>query len=541
MVTITRSVTVLTLLALAACESNSSYADDAAAFDANVPNQGDDAGVSDGGPKGEVIDATPPPDKITEEYGVFVSPTGNDTNEGSRARPFATVQAGITHAATVGKLVFVCTGSYSEALVVADSISVIGGLDCTDPLVWKSGAPLSRIVAPSSPAVRASSITSPTRLEALAIVAPDATTPSASSIGLLADHSTGLTIVGSSIDAGNGAAGTDGAGAIQLTLGASSRGVDEPASIACGANGCGIDPATGFRKLQPGGAGGVGQCLGAPGHDGGKGGAGGAGGLWITYDPFLTFFSRWWMLFKDGSGSYPGSGPGGAGSGPGGGSGQDGAPPAEIGTLNSDGYLAPSGSAGTDGKAGTGGAGGTGGSAGTGRDPDYGAPDLPSALTLGAGEVYAARGGAGGGAGGCPGLAGSAGTGGGASIGVALVASPIVINNVAITAANGGAAGLGSFGSDPTKGGNPGAGVTSSGGGAKPGGNGGGAGVGTNGANGPSIGILSSGAAPVVNGMKTKAGNGGPAINARTHTDPLGVVHTIPATPAGLAVAMKSL
>ena len=99
-------------------------------------------------------------------------------------------------------------------------------------------------------------------------------------------------MVGSSIDAGNGAAGMDGASAPQLTRGAGTAGGDSPGYIACGVDGCGINPATGFRKLQPGGAGGIGQCLGAPNHNGGSGGAGGTGGIWKT-DFFANGPMKW--------------------------------------------------------------------------------------------------------------------------------------------------------------------------------------------------------------------------------------------------------
>ena len=136
-------------------------------------------------PKAPPVGGTPSASELTDELGVFVSTGGAPNAEGTRARPLASIQAGIDLAKRVGKRVYVCSGTFKETLTLADSISVIGGLDCAAG-EWRIGTSRTRIESPSSPAVRAADITSATRLEGFEITTPNATQPSASSIGLFA-------------------------------------------------------------------------------------------------------------------------------------------------------------------------------------------------------------------------------------------------------------------------------------------------------------------------------------------------------------------
>ncbi|HSO37787.1 MAG TPA: hypothetical protein VLT33_34910, partial [Labilithrix sp.] len=242
-------------------------------------------------PKAKEVDGTPDASEITEELGVFVAARGRDGNPGDRQNPLLTIQAGIERGKKLGKRVYVCSGTYREALTLSDSIAIIGGLSCDLP-TWKAGGAPSRIESPTSPALSAKDITTTTRLEGLDVVAPNASEPSASSIGLLADRAPGLVIVSSKITAGNGARGIDGASGIQLAPAASVAGLPSVVPFKCvagGGGGGGVMLGTcslgvgGWIK-PPKGAGAVpGTCVGAPGHDGGAGGAGGAGGLWEPY------------------------------------------------------------------------------------------------------------------------------------------------------------------------------------------------------------------------------------------------------------------
>jgi hypothetical protein len=125
---------------------------------------------------------------------------------------------------------------------------------------------------------------------------------------------------------------------------------------------------------------------------------------------------------------------------------------------------------------------------------------------------------------------------------VALIDSPIVIENTELATGRGGNAGRGTFGSDPTPGGKPGAnpsGVAEANG--RAGGNGGASGISTNGGAGPSAGVMHAGAAPTVKGGAIHVGKGGKGLDARSTHDVLGNAKTIPASPQGVAQDILAL
>jgi hypothetical protein len=465
--------------------------------------------------------------ELTDAFGVFVSPAGNAKADGAHDRPLASIQAGIDLGKRLGKRVYVCTGTFHEALAFVDSVSVIGALDCTNN-EWRFGAPRTRIESPSSPAARATKITTLTRIEGLEIIAPNATTPSGSSIGLLADHAPALVLAYSKIVAGNAMKGADGIEGTQLTNGPTATGAPFANAQRCYTDTCAMSG--GLWVRPPAAAGGTNVCAGAPGYVAQPGGAGGSGGLWEVKQNVSFYFD-----YYRGDASYGAddgiknrtSAPGANGS--------DGANAAAIGTVSPDGYLPANGFNGAAGTTGLGGAGGSGRSLGETLNPNT--SPFPG--------VWRGFGGAGGGAGGCPGLAGTAGAGGGASIAALLVESGMTFDATELVSARGGDAGSGTFGSAPTAGGLAGNNYDPinyaylSG---KPGGRGGAAGMSGNGSSGPSAGIAHLGVKPIVIGTsKITAGTGGAPIAARSRTDAFGTTKTIPATPAGTAKDILSL
>jgi hypothetical protein len=471
------------------------------------------------------------PSELTDQYGVFVSPNGQPHTDGNHARPALTIQDGIDLAKRVGKRVYVCVGTFHEQITVADSISIVGGLDCTNN-EWSVGKPSSRtrIEAPSSPAIIATNINSPTRLEGLDVVAPDATKPSASSIALVADHAATLTIASSKLSAGNAAKGDDGTDGIQLSNAATVNGGAGWDDVNCTAGaGCyheSFRPS--FWRASPRAPYGENVCVGGAGFVGEAGGYGGSGGLYqierladgITIRP---------AYYLDNIGYNAENGDHGRTSAAGN-DGSDGAnAPSEI-AISAAGFTAVSGTAGKNGSPGSGGRGGDGLSSTT-NDQHIG-------------DIWTGWSGAGGGAGGCPGLAGGEGKGGGASIAATLVESPVTFDAVELLSKSGGAGGLGAFGSAPLAGGAAGVNTqpslipTRSG---LPGGRGGAAGISGNGAQGPSLGIAYAGTKPSVSAdTKITVGAGAATIPARSRTT-LGVTKTVPASPAGIAKDILAL
>src|SRR5688500_13443583 len=94
------------------------------------------------------LDGTPKEDQINEKYGVFVVPNAAPDGDGTRAKPFATIAAGLDSAFAQSKRLYVCTGSFAEALTVKNGISMVGGLDCTKP-TWPPSTERTRVLSPT--------------------------------------------------------------------------------------------------------------------------------------------------------------------------------------------------------------------------------------------------------------------------------------------------------------------------------------------------------------------------------------------------------
>ena len=499
-----------------------------AAADPPARDEGDAAAAQ------QLPDGAPPPavgrpdtSELTEMFGVFVTPTGTADGDGTRQHPFATITAGIERVKDLKLRVYVCGGTYKEAISLVNAVSVIGSLSC-DGGMWKTGGARTILAAPTSPAVRAKDIALVTRLDGLDVLAPAGAAGSPNSIALIAENASALTVANSKLIAAKAFDGVDGTTAIQLSRGMTLAGADGLELSNLLAN-----PVVGPQP-HLGGAGGVGSCVGAAGHDGGNGKQGGSGATEIctghlhpitgVYDWTWEAYVRAGVTFSRSDGAAGASTPGATGS--------DGSSASKIGSFTPDGYSAADGTDGADGTPGPGGSGGNGapttigtscGASGTGSNPA-------------AGKIIYDATGAGGGAGGCPGLAGKAGTGGGASIAALVFASPgLSLTTCELVAGDAGKGGSGAFPSAPTSGGVPGwapPGTTF----ATAGGPGGRAGFSGNGAGGPSIALAHTGGEIVVApDTHLTAGNAGAGVPDRS-TVINGSTVTIPASVAGTAM-----
>lgn len=494
------------------------------------------------------VAGTPTDKQLTEEFGVFVAASGSLNADGSRKRPFGTIQAGLARAKEQGKRVYVCGETFKEAVTLERGISMFGGYDCSAP-TWKRGDRRTRIESPSSPALKAVGIDLATRFEGFVVIAPNGTSASPTSVGLHAVKAPALTIASSSIIAGRGADGAAGAEGMQLTFSqtAPGQGADEWIQ--------------GDSPSQPdnvGGAGAVGSCGGAPGIAGGSGGRGGKsgeflsdrcrprriGGMDVSSCSLVALGAASYVWYNEKFVGLPvvgptgvvfererkpgaKSGPGEPGAGAPASAGVDGVSASAPGRFSEEGFVAADGVNGTNGTPGQGGAGGRA------RD-DMGryapGPDLAGHPAEGPG----------GGAGGCPGMAGAAGKGGGASVGAFVVDSVgLVFDATEITAGDAGNGGQGTFGSNATAGGppalpHPGAGA------AAPGTPGGRAGVSGSGGGGTSVGIAHHGGAPtLVNKSAVSFGKpGAGVIQAQAADAVTGETKTLPASVDGVAKDM---
>ena len=374
---------------------------------------------------------------LNEGTAFFVSPSGTDQGEGTRARPFATLGAAIARLDPAHRRIYVCEGTFREDIKLTSAqagVGIFGGVDCS----WAPAPGKKPILgATAHPVVleEARDIV----LADLAITAAAAT--SGSSVAILAVNSSALlrSVV---LTAGAGANGARGMldlfafPAIGKGKTATAVGGGGPTSVP------GMCPGGG---VSTGGAGGQTNGPGSPGSP--RRGAGGAGGV---------------------SSDCASAGQGGDG--------MFGLTPAlppvttARGVSSFSGWIAQRGTSGSAGDVGGGGGGGFGGATG---------------------------GGGGGGPGGCGGAGGGGGEGGGASIALASFGSTVTITASELRTSTAGRGGDG-VGGQPGQGGEGGGDGYLDGCIGGLGGPGGYGGAGRGGAGGVSAGVLYAGSKPTI-------------------------------------------
>lgn len=474
---------------------------------------GEDPPAEEAPPDRSGENAEPPPAVSGKPIdGVYVSSSkGSDDGDGSYLRPLKSLNAAFALAQVKQLRVLACAEDYTENITLVDGVSAYGDHDCAQDL-WPRGEKRAVVRAPKSPAMVATKIQKPTRLDGFEIVAPDldtapAPTPAeASSIGGEIRDSKGLILSKVTIRAGKGAPGVDGVDppASDQVQGGTPNGKVGQAQFACPPS-----PYFGLTCAQitktVGAAGGTRTC--SIGGNGGPGGAGGDGRYFLNgtkvNDPTLISGDG---LVEQGRplAATAETAKGGLASG----TGTNGNPglPGDLGangawSLSAEGFIPGDGVAGGPGKPGQGGGGGGG--------AECWQAAVGACSTQPPSGNYGSVSGGGGGAGGCGGIPGTAGTGGGASIALFLVASPITLEEVTLVSSTGGRGGKGAMGvvGFPGGGGGPAAQFGGAGGN---GGRGGHAGLSGHGAPGPSIALAYTGAALTRTGVKLEPGEGGP-------------------------------
>lgn len=405
----------------------------------------------------------------TERAAVFVSPTGNDGDPGTKAKPKRQIQAAVIEAAKSDKDVFAAAGLYGQ-VDAETGVAVYGGYD---PSTWRRSTQLTTTITGTPQGLFLAgdkdvllqlvtvSGTAGSGVNVYGVRVLDGSELSLQRVTVTAADALSGSPGRSGANGGAGAPGFDGVdGRCDITYagGQGGSGGSSPAgNIGNGGTG-GYGGNDGGYKTdgQPGYAGGGGIPGGGP-----PGGAGGAGGR--TGNP----------------GRLGGNGQPGA-DGASGFSGEGGKTPGTAGIA----WTGQAGFPGTGGRAGQGGGGGGGGGGQTG-----------AFVTDGRGN------GAGGGGGsGSGGARGEGGGWGGGSFGIYLYFSTLTVSDSSsIKAGNGGAGGAGGSGGLGGPGAAGGRGATNctseigAGGSGGPGGAGGQGGGGGGGLGGPSVGIFKAG------------------------------------------------
>ncbi len=423
---------------------------------------------------------------IGDACGVFVSPSGKDTNPGtSTAKPVATLKHAIELAK--GGRVYACADpakAFVEAVEVTGDTVVFGGLDCG---TWKyaAGTKTKWTAGADELPLRLADGASVTLADML-IEAADAEKEGGSSIAILAQAGASVDLSRCEVVAGNG---KDGA----TPTAPEGTGTAGMPGIA-GKDGClTVDDLTG-------GKGGALTCSDGTDVSGGPGGNGiaaSSGGAGSPGQP------------EDGTNGLGGSGQKEApatactsgGDGAEGVPGDPGLGATGNGSVSSSGYTGESGKDnGTAGEPGHGGGGGGGAKRCA----------MPMPPNNNAGPSAG-----GGGSGGCGGAPGKGGGAGGASIALVSLGATLTFNDVKLTAHDGGKGGdggPGQPGGDGGVGGMPGSNggdMTSMACSGGKGGKGGTGGRGGGGRGGPSIGVAYTGAKPITTGATITVGNPG--------------------------------
>jgi hypothetical protein len=111
---------------------------------------------------------------------IFVRPssTASDAGngDGTRANPFHRLTDAISLARTTGRAILAGSGIFHESIEIPEGVFIAGGYH---PETWQSGQTATQIIA-ACPVVRASAVTTSTRVMRIEIVGEDATEPGGS-------------------------------------------------------------------------------------------------------------------------------------------------------------------------------------------------------------------------------------------------------------------------------------------------------------------------------------------------------------------------
>lgn len=434
----------------------------------NTGGTGGQGGASGSGGDGGSCDTTKSPSEesclVSDESAVFVSPTGADTDAGTKAKPLATFAEAVKKAKTAGHgRVIACNGDYDEKLALAaaaDGIKIYGGFKCSD---WSYETGVRATLKPKTRGIvlTVDTLATGATFEDVGFVAMPGSDPGESSIAAFVKESGTIAMKRVKLEAGKGAKGAAG----------TKTDYAYPAQSALNGKDASGDSGGAFNQVAcPDGT----KTTGAKGGDGGAGVTGGGLG-----QPDLGAGKGGVIGDCSTGGGTGGTGSPGTAVSP-----SDGAK--ALGSLSAGGWA---GTPGTDGKAGGPGQGGGGG----------------AGATTGNGG----GGGGGGGAGACGGAAGKGGTAGGSSIALLALNTVVVAESSELQSADGGDGGSGAAGQLGQQiGGFAGKSANAGCAGGK-GGAGADGGPGGGGAGGVSAGIVWKGKTPTLNSTTPKLGNKG--------------------------------
>src|SRR5262245_56978801 len=147
---------------------------------------------------------------VSDDFAVFVSPDGDDGNEGTKASPVSTFARALELAAS-DKVVIACSGTYDEHVQVSAGARIYGSFDCDNG--WAYAPADATVIEPSNAgyALEIRDVAEvPVLIEDMQFVALDAQALGESSVGAFIANSDDVTLRRTLIEAGAGGDGTNG-------------------------------------------------------------------------------------------------------------------------------------------------------------------------------------------------------------------------------------------------------------------------------------------------------------------------------------------
>jgi hypothetical protein len=135
---------------------------------------------------------------LVDSFGAFVSPTGDDGNPGTKAKPFKTIGKALAGEKT---RIAVCEGTYKGSVTIGRKVEIYGGVDCD----FKGPGAKAKIEASEPGFAVKLTQANETLLSDLSLVGKNGVQPGESSIGLFVSESTNVKLVRLTVEAGEGA------------------------------------------------------------------------------------------------------------------------------------------------------------------------------------------------------------------------------------------------------------------------------------------------------------------------------------------------
>jgi hypothetical protein len=136
---------------------------------------------------------------FVDSFGVFVSPTGDDANPGTKAKPFKS----IGKALGAGKpRIVACEGEYVGSLDVTKGISIYGGVTCD---FAKAGGRAKVTASKPDYGIKITKVSDAVLVSDVEVLGIAGVAPSESSIGVFVSESSNVQFVRAKIEAADGA------------------------------------------------------------------------------------------------------------------------------------------------------------------------------------------------------------------------------------------------------------------------------------------------------------------------------------------------